>query len=255
MVSQAEKSIESKKPLKDWSNCRIGITGAKGSLGKALTKKLRSYGAFVIGLSHSKLTEEIKSTDCPNEWLHWECGKEEELHEIFKSLDILILNHGINPGGKINTKDLNQTLEVNAFSYWRLIEQFESISNQIKTTSVREIWINTSEAEIQPALSPGYEISKRLIGELISIKWSSLSKKKNKTLILRKLILGPFRSNLNPIGIMSPEVVATQIINQIKLNFKLIIVTPNPITYILVPLNELKRAIYFSFFNGSQKSN
>ena len=41
-----------KRVLKSrWVGCRIGITGANGSLGKALTKHLRSKGAFVIGIT------------------------------------------------------------------------------------------------------------------------------------------------------------------------------------------------------------
>ena len=49
-------------------------------------------------------------------------------------------------------------------------------TNKNSFTYPREIWVNTSEAEIQPAFSPAYEISKRLIGQLVSFKYSSLTK-------------------------------------------------------------------------------
>ena len=38
----------------------------------------------------------------------------------------------------------------------------------------RELWVNTSEAEIQPAASPAYELSKRLIGQLVSLRGANL---------------------------------------------------------------------------------
>ena len=49
-------------------------------------------------------------------------------------------------------------------------------------------------------------------------------------LILRKLVLGPFRSDLNPIGVMSADFVANQILRQADMGLPLIVVTPNPIT-------------------------
>jgi NAD(P)-dependent dehydrogenase (short-subunit alcohol dehydrogenase family) len=70
------------------------------------------------------------------------------------------------------------------------------------------VWINTSEAEYQPCLSPLYEISKRLIGQLLSLRAPLL----NRHLRLRRLVLGPFRSELNPIGLMGPDFVAANIL-------------------------------------------
>ena len=115
----------------------------------------------------------------------------------------------------------------------------------------RELWINTSEAEVQPALSPAYEISKRLIGQLASIKLGNKTNKELGNLKIRKLILGPFKSKLNPLGIMSPDFVANQIALQANYKCNLIIVTPNPLTYILIPLNELIRLIYLKLFSSS----
>ena len=70
---------------------------------------------------------------------------------------------------------------------------------------------------------------------------------------LKKLVLGPFKSRLNPIGIMNPNSVAIKIINQSLSNSTLIIVTPNPITYFLMPLTEILRKLYFRLFKNEKK--
>ena len=241
------------KSLNASANLRIGITGATGSLGTSLIKRLRAKGAFVIGLTHQSIEkyQQSPSKESPNEWIQWECGQEAKLGKVLETLDILILNHGINPGRDIKNTTLNKVLEINALSTWRLLESFEKIALSKKSNrGAKEIWINTSEAEVQPALSPGYELSKRLIGQLISLKWASQTNKEKSSLKIRKLILGPFRSKLNPIGIMNPDLVANQILNQIILNSSLIIVTPNPLTFLLVPLNELARFIYFKLLKS-----
>jgi hypothetical protein len=108
--------------------------------------------------------------------------------------------------------------------------------------------VNTSEAEIQPALSPGYELSKRLIGQLVSLRWSDRNKARG-SVRLRKLVLGPFKSELNPIGLMSADLVAQQVLIQASWGLSLIIVTPNPLTYLLMPLNELGRSLYNRSFS------
>ena len=254
MGQQTKEKIEipkdpSKIIIKNrWENCRIGITGASGSFGKALTKRLRTKGAYIIGLTHKEAPKNQKSEEEPNEWVYWQCGQEKELKGTLEKLDILILNHGINPKGLQSSKDLSQALEINALSTWRLIELFENlVKNNNYSSKLREVWVNTSEAEIQPTLSPGYEISKRLIGQLVSLNWNNQSKELKRKLIIRKLILGPFYSELNPIGIMNAQSVANQVILQIELGLKLVIVTPNPITYLLIPINEFFRMVYANF--------
>ncbi|WP_036891724.1 SDR family oxidoreductase [Prochlorococcus marinus] len=239
----------SKQP---WAQRRIAITGASGTLGMALSKAIRAKGGFVIGLTHkSNYNENNTSDEGPQQWVHWECGKEKELEELFKTIDVLVLNHGINPGGNLDSEGLNLALEINALSNWRLIENFEKIIfNEKENTTQKEIWVNTSEAEIQPAFSPSYEISKRLIGQLVSFKYNSLTQIEKSKLKIRKIILGPFRSKLNPIGIMNVQWVASQVICQASLGFKLIIVTPNPITYFVMPITEIFRGLYFRIFEN-----
>ena len=224
-------------------NLRIGISGASGSLGKSLIKQLKDEGAVLIGLTHQ--TKEPKGTcfEDPDEWVKWSCGNERSLKETLSSLDILILNHGINPQGLQMPKNINESLEINALSNWKIMQIFEEVSfnNNVKK---KELWINTSEAEIQIALSPIYEISKRLIGEIVSLRKNNLSLKEKELLTIRKLILGPFRSKLNPLGIMRSEYVAKSIVNKAKKEAFLIIVSPNPITHLLMPLIELARQMY-----------
>ena len=66
---------------------------------------------------------------------------------------------------------------------------------------------------------------------------------------LRKLVLGPFQSDLNPIGVMTAGFVAKKILWQARIGLNLIIVSPNPLTYVLMPISELGRWLYSSALN------
>ena len=229
---------------------RIAITGASGSLGKYLIEVLKGKGAYVVGLTHNKKSNNKSFESTPNEWITWSCGKEELLTSSLANIDILILNHGFNPKGMIDSNEINKALEINSLSHWRLIEMFDYISNthnNLNKYNPKEIWINTSEAEIQIAFSPVYEMTKRLTGELVSLKKSKLSIDKRSNFIIKKLILGPFKSKLNPQGILSPKYVAKKIIQKAEKDNYLIIVSPNPITYLLMPFIESIRIFYPKF--------
>jgi monoglucosyldiacylglycerol epimerase len=63
------------------------------------------------------------------------------------------------------------------------------------------------------------------------------------------VILGPFKSNLNPIGVMSAQWVAWAIVALAQRNVRNIIVTINPLTYIAFPIKELSHWIYFKLFS------
>jgi hypothetical protein len=67
------------------------------------------------------------------------------------------------------------------------------------------------------------------------------------------LILGPFKSDLNPVGIMSANWVAQQILWQAKRDFREIIVTINPITYLFFPLKEGMTHLYFKLFSKGRR--
>ena len=220
----------------------IGITGARGALGAALTRRFRAAGARVIGFTHGSTPPE--QADGPHHWVNWSCGNETSLDPHLKEIDVLILNHAINPQGNQSPEVINQALEINALSSWRLMQRFEAISRSSPQTHPREVWVNTSEAEIQPAVSPVYELTKRMLGQLVSIRGAVLDDRGREALTLRKLVLGPFRSSLNPIGVMDADFVATQVLRQASWGFRLVIVTPNPLTYVLMPLTELGRRVY-----------
>ena len=229
---------------------RIAITGANGSLGKYLIEVLKEKGAYIVGLTHNKKSNNKSFESTPNEWITWSCGKEELLSSSLANIDILILNHGFNPKEMIDSNEINKAIEINSLSHWRLIEMFEELAlsnNNLNKYNSKEIWVNTSEAEIQIAFSPVYEITKRLIGELVSLKKSKLLIEKRSHFIIKKLILGPFKSKLNPQGVLSPEFVAKKIIQKAEKEDYLIIVSPNPITYFLMPVIESIRIFYSRF--------
>ena len=220
----------------------VGITGASGALGKELTKLFRQKGYKVIGFTHSKNDSEV-NLESPNVWVSWECGKESTLKKHLKKIDILILNHGIYNLSRENTNYEN-SIEINALSKFKFLNLFEDISRTSESLIKKEIWINTSEAEIFPALNPSYEISKSLIGKLVSFKRNLLNEDTKKKLIIKKIILGPFKSELNPIGIMSPKFVSKKIYDLANSKSYLIIISPNPLTYLLFPLKEFFNFLY-----------
>ena len=224
-----------------WRGSRVGITGARGALGQALASRFQQAGAVVTGFTHGDPPTENESP--VDHWVSWSCGQEEALLTHFRNLDVLVLNHGINPQGDQRPGTMSKTLEVNALSSWRMLQCCERLCRERATQSL-EVWVNTSEAEIQPAVSPAYELSKRLLGQLVSMRGATRSAEERSKLVLRKLVLGPFRSELNPIGVMTADFVAGQVLWQARMGARLIIVTPNPLTYVLMPLTEVVRRLY-----------
>ncbi len=233
MSSQANKMKNGKT---------VGITGASGSLGKELTKLFRQKGYKVIGFTHSKTDSELNH-ESPNEWIKWECGKESRLKKHLKKIDILILNHGIYNLSRENS-NFENSIEINALSKFKFLNLFEDIAQNNQSFIKKEIWINTSEAEILPALNPSYEISKSLIGQLVSFKKNLLDKDSKRKFIIKKIILGPFKSKLNPIGIMSPQFVSRKIFDLANSKRYLVIISPNPLSYLLFPLKEFLNFLY-----------
>ncbi|WPF90139.1 bifunctional sterol desaturase/short chain dehydrogenase [Cyanobacterium aponinum AL20118] len=223
---------------------KVIVTGANGTLGQALIKQLYLKGAKITALTsqEKELSISVKNQQIPIKTVTWQIGKESELNQLLTKTDILIINHGINVHGEKSAEAIEKSYEVNTFSGWRLMELFLDTVKTNQDKATKEIWVNTSEAEVNPAFSPLYEMSKRTMGELVTMK------RVNAPCIIRKLILGPFKSNLNPIGIMSAEWVAQQIVNLAVRDFRDIIVTINPLTYMLFPIKEFTTANYFRWF-------
>jgi nucleoside-diphosphate-sugar epimerase len=218
----------------------VAVTGASGSLGRALLLHLHRQGAQLIALTSTATPVQLQSSNGQAlvlEQVPWSCGQEQALSEVLQRADILVINHGINVHSDRSAAAVEQSLEVNALSSWRLMELFAALPGR-----QRELWVNTSEAEIQSAVSPLYEISKRLQGQLLSLRSLDLA---GPELRIRRLVLGPFRSSLNPYGLMSADFVAREVLRQVSWNCGLVIVTPNPLTYLLMPLSCLSRWLYF----------
>lgn len=232
---------------------RVAITGASGSLGVELLRVFHDCGASLVALTSSADPLDLTSANgepISLEQHQWSCGAEADLRALFEGIDILVLNHGINTHGDRSAAAQARSLEVNALSSMRLLEMFAAavpaanpaLGPGSPARPRREVWINTSEAEILPAVSPLYEISKRLLGQLVSMRALDLA---GPQLRIRRLVLGPFRSNLNPIGLMGAAFVAQAVLRLAAWDWGLIIVTPNPLTYVLMPLVVLCRWSYY----------
>lgn len=220
----------------------VGITGASGALGQALVEELSRQGAKVIAFT----TNQTAGFPVEIQVVSWQLGAEEELRSHLEAIDILIINHGINVYGERTDSAINQSYEVNTFSALRLSEIFINTIPKPADKSIKELWINTSEAEVNPAFSPLYELSKRTLGDLITLR------RLDAPCIIRKLVLGPFKSKLNPYGVMSSSWVAGAIISLAKRDFRDIIVTINPITYLLFPIKEFCQSSYFRSFTRNE---
>ena len=220
----------------------VAITGASGTMGQALIEELSLQGAKVVAL-----TTNIDAVFKPEiEVLQWQLGTETELISRLKGVDILIINHGINVHRDRTPSAIEKSYQVNTFSTLKLAELFLETVTQSSHKAIKELWINTSEAEVNPAFSPLYELSKRTLGDLITLR------RLDAPCIIRKLVLGPFKSQLNPYGVMSPRWVAWAIVALAKRDFRDIIVTVNPITYIAFPIKEFFQSLYLRLFTSRQ---
>ncbi len=215
----------------------IAVTGASGTMGRSLINELMKNGAKPIALTTSE-------TEFPAgvEVITWLPGAEHELSDRLKTVDILIINHGLNVHGDRSPAAIQKIYEANTWSAWRLAEIFMQTVQKSEHRALKELWINTSEAEVSPAFSPLYEITKRAIGDIITLR------RLDTPCVIRKLILGPFKSNLNPVGIMSADWVAWAVVALAKRDVRDIIVTINPITYVAFPIKEFFRSLYFRLF-------
>ncbi|MBE9040474.1 bifunctional sterol desaturase/short chain dehydrogenase, partial [Oscillatoriales cyanobacterium LEGE 11467] len=223
----------------------IAVTGASGTLGRSLLLHLRTTGAKPIALTSSTetVTVTINGENVTIPTVRWQIGNETELAQLLEKVDILVLNHGVNVHGERTAEAIERSYQVNALSGWRLMELFLATVRTNKDIACKEVWVNTSEAEVSPAFSPLYELSKRTLGDWVTLR------RLDAPCIIRKLILGPFKSNLNPIGVMSADSVAKKVVKAAQRDARNIIVTINPITWIAFPIKEFLVSRYFKLFS------
>lgn len=221
----------------------VAVTGASGGLGQALIAGLQRVGATPIALTSGSRPLPPALIESGVKVLHWQVGEEEAIAADLQRVDILLLNHGVNVLRDRSPAAIEQSYEVNTFSQWRLLELFLQTVTDNRAIARKEVWVNTSEAEVNPAFSPLYELSKRAIGELVTLR------RLDSPIVLRKLILGPFRSSLNPYGVMSANWVARQVIALAQRDVRNIIVTINPLTYLLFPIKEASTSWYYRLFS------
>ncbi|MEA5503167.1 bifunctional sterol desaturase/short chain dehydrogenase [Halotia wernerae UHCC 0503] len=223
----------------------VALTGASGALGQALTAELLKHNVKVVALTTNP---EKLATHNELKVVSWQLGNEAELKDSLEKVDILIINHGVNVYDNRTPQAINSSYEVNAFSALRLIDIFLTTVTGPQAKATKEIWVNTSEAEVSPALSPLYELSKRTLGNIVTLK------RLDGDCIIRKLILGPFKSQLNPYGVMSAPQVARAILFLARRDYRNIIVTINPLTYLLFPLKETSTWLYYRIFTKTAKN-
>ncbi len=222
----------------------VALTGASGALGQALAAELLRHNAKVVALT----TNPEKLAPQTNlKILSWELGNEAELRDSLAKIDILIINHGVNVYSSRTAQAIAASYEVNTFSVLRLMDIFLTTVTEPQAKATKEIWVNTSEAEVSPALSPLYELSKRTLGNIVTLK------RLEGNCVIRKLILGPFKSQLNPYGIMSAQQVARGILFLARRDYRNIIVTINPLTYLVFPLKEATTWLYYRTFSNTSQ--
>ncbi|WP_017326236.1 bifunctional sterol desaturase/short chain dehydrogenase [Synechococcus sp. PCC 7336] len=223
----------------------VAVTGASGTLGRSLLLHLHKAGAKPVALTSKPqaIAIELDGERVELKTLTWSVGREWELAEHLHKIDILVLNHGTNGHGDRTPEAIARAYEVNAFSSLRLLNLFLETVRTNEDIASKEVWVNTSEAEVLPAVSPLYELSKRTLGDLVTLR------RLDAPCAIRKLVLGPFKSNLNPIGVMSGDRIARQIVALAKRDVRNIIVTINPLTYLLFPLKEGMNSLYFRWFS------
>jgi monoglucosyldiacylglycerol epimerase len=223
----------------------VAVTGANGTLGRALLLQLHRTGAKPVALTTGDTPVELQAgreQKIPIKTLQWRVGEEADLAQQLQGIDILVINHGINPPDpdkRATPEQVRQAYEVNFFSGLRLMEVFFTTVKTNPQIACKEVWVNTSEAEVNPTFSPLYELSKRSFGEMVTLQRLSAP------CVVRKVILGPFKSDLNPIGIMSADWVAKMIVNLAKRDVRNMVITINPLTFVLYPLKEAIATQYF----------
>ena len=190
----------------------VAITGASGALGQALLRP--GTAAAPTGRPDPR----HHAADAPGRGRRGDslapahlAGGRRRRHwnRCWRSVDVLVLNHGVNLYGARDSAAVAASLEVNALSSWRLLELFARWSSGGRVNGRRDIAPRCGSTPRKRRSSRPSALSTRSA----SACWGSCSACgpwiwRQPGLRLRRLVLGPFRSALNPIGLMSSGFVA-----------------------------------------------
>ena len=129
-------------------NKQVAVSGASGTLGKALLTQLHLKGAKVTALtsSLSPVILDVEGKELPIKTITWEIGKEANIAAELAKIDILILNHGVNVHGERTKDAVLKSYEVNTFSSLRLMELFFDTVKSDRDMAIKEVWVNTSKS-------------------------------------------------------------------------------------------------------------
>ncbi|MEM8610668.1 MAG: bifunctional sterol desaturase/short chain dehydrogenase [Cyanobacteria bacterium P01_H01_bin.105] len=214
---------------------KVAVTGASGTLGQELLKQLTLAGAYVVALTSSSMKTmyiEVNGQHQAVDTVSWSVGQENALVDLLKSVDVLVLNHGVNIR-QCTATAAQQMLEVNILSTYRLLEHFLATVQTPFDAVRKEAWVVTSDAEVVSAKSPLYEMSKQMLGKLVT------SMRIDAPCILRKIVVGDFQSAMSPQGRLSAAWVAKQIVKAAQCDIRNIVVSPwRPWVYVLYPIHE-----------------
>lgn len=211
-------------------------------MGQSLLKHLIEANAHVIALTSSQIepiTLEVAGKLLALETISWQVGREQDLSKVLERTDVLVLNHGINVHHERTEQAVMKSFEVNTWSSYRLLELFLLTVRTSEEIAKKEAWVVTSEAEVAPAQSPLYELSKRALSDLVTLR------RLDAPCIVRKVLLGGFRSKMSPTATLSDDWVAKQIINAVKRDIRNVIISYRPWIYIVHPVREFLVSSYF----------
>jgi len=91
----------------------VAVTGASGSLGRALLLELHRQGAALVALTSSEAPLSLTGTDgqaVALEQVHWHCGQEQALQAVLERCDVLVINHGFNSHGDRSAEAVQRSL-------------------------------------------------------------------------------------------------------------------------------------------------
>ena len=225
----------------------FAITGADGVFGRALIAYLVARKIKTIALTtrhNSSLTKEYDSKYI--KVVVWKVGNYAAVKDALSEAHILICNHGIKPE-RFDSQSMGRAFEINVESHMVLAEIFFETIKTSLDVATKELWINTSCAEVIPVKSNTYELTKKQLGFAFSLI------RLEAPCIVRKLILEGFRSPLSPNVTIEAADIVPKLMNNARRDRRNIVISRNPLVHLLVIVKET--LIYWLYRKSPVKSN